>query len=159
MHFLPKKHCFWPKKAFFLPKDLQKVRKSRQILIRDKIAYVRAYSFRSSPNFSAGAPRAPAQLLPPCLEVRAIKATYKYLYFGAGWQAVIVRSLTFEEKQTERPSWCQNSPIGNKCALKLYIWPISPLEKKTWCPDDHCWSGTERLKLQVVFYYIPKEVT
>ena len=42
VHFLPKKHCFWPKKALFLPKDLQKVRKSRQILIRDKIAYVRA---------------------------------------------------------------------------------------------------------------------
>ena len=30
------------KGTFFLPKDLQKVRKSRQILIRDKIAYVRA---------------------------------------------------------------------------------------------------------------------
>ena len=29
---------FWPKKALFLPKDLQKVRKSRQIFIRDKIA-------------------------------------------------------------------------------------------------------------------------
>ena len=97
------------------------MRTLRQILIRDKIAYVRAYSFRSSPNFLAGAPRAPAQLLPPCLEVRAIKATYKYLYFGAGWKAVIVRSLTFEEKQTERQSWSQNSPIGNKCALQLYI--------------------------------------
>ena len=33
VHFLPKKHCFWPiKKALVLPKDLQKVRKSRQIL-------------------------------------------------------------------------------------------------------------------------------
>ena len=42
VHFLPKKHCFWPKKGPFLPKDLQKVRKSRQILIRDKIAYDRA---------------------------------------------------------------------------------------------------------------------
>ena len=42
VHFLPKKHCFWPKKARFLPKDLQKVRKSQQILIRDKIVYVRA---------------------------------------------------------------------------------------------------------------------
>ena len=31
-----------PKKALFLPKDLQKVRKSRQIIIRDKIVYVRA---------------------------------------------------------------------------------------------------------------------
>ena len=49
----------------FLPKDLQKVRKSRQILIRNKIAYVRAYNFRPSPNFSAGAARAPVQLLPP----------------------------------------------------------------------------------------------
>ena len=29
-------------KGTFLLKDLQKVRKSRQILIRDKIAYVRA---------------------------------------------------------------------------------------------------------------------
>ena len=42
VHFLPKKHCFWPKKALFLPRDLQKVRKSQQILIRDKIAYVQA---------------------------------------------------------------------------------------------------------------------
>ena len=40
MHFLPKKHCFWPKKALFLPKDLQKVRISWQILIRNKIVYV-----------------------------------------------------------------------------------------------------------------------
>ena len=31
---------FLTQKALFLPKDLQKVRKSRQILIRDKIAYV-----------------------------------------------------------------------------------------------------------------------
>ena len=32
-----------PKKALFLPKDLQKkVRKLRQILIHDKIVYVRA---------------------------------------------------------------------------------------------------------------------
>ena len=48
-----------------LPKDLQKVHKSRQILIRDKIAYVRASNFRPSPNFSAGATCAPVQLLPP----------------------------------------------------------------------------------------------
>ena len=40
VHLLPKKYCLWPKKALFLPKDLQNVRKSRQILIRDK--YVRA---------------------------------------------------------------------------------------------------------------------
>ena len=66
MHFLPKKHCFWPKKALFLPKDLQKVRKSRQILIRNKMAYVWAENFRLSPNFLAGATRAPVQLLPPC---------------------------------------------------------------------------------------------
>ena len=30
------------KRHFFLPKELQKVRKLQQILIRDKIAYVRA---------------------------------------------------------------------------------------------------------------------
>ena len=41
--FLAQEALFLPKKALFLPKDLQKkVRKSRQILIRDKIAYVRA---------------------------------------------------------------------------------------------------------------------
>ena len=40
---MPKKHCFYQKKGTFLPKDLQKkMRKSRQILIRNKIAYVRA---------------------------------------------------------------------------------------------------------------------
>ena len=33
VHFLPKKHCFWPKKTLFLPKDLQKVRKSREISV------------------------------------------------------------------------------------------------------------------------------
>ena len=31
-----------------------------------QLAYVQAYTFRLSPNFLAGAPRAPAQLLPPC---------------------------------------------------------------------------------------------
>ena len=40
---LAKEALFLPKKALFMPKDLQKkVRISRQILIRDKIAYVRA---------------------------------------------------------------------------------------------------------------------
>ena len=55
-----------------MPKDLQKVSKSRQILIRHKIAYVQAKSFRLSPNFSAGAPHAPAQLLPPYYEDKFI---------------------------------------------------------------------------------------
>ena len=65
---LAQEALFLPKKALFMPKDLQKkVRKSRQILIRDKIAYVWAQNFRPSPSFSAGAPRAPVQLLPPCL--------------------------------------------------------------------------------------------
>ena len=44
------------------------MRKLHQILIRDKIAYVRASYFRPSPNFLAGTTRAPAQLLPPCLK-------------------------------------------------------------------------------------------
>ena len=42
VHFLPKKHCFYPKGTFFAHISQKKVRKSRQILIRDKIAYVRA---------------------------------------------------------------------------------------------------------------------
>ena len=63
---LAQEALFLPKKALFMPKDLQKkVRKSRQILIRDKIAYVRALNFRPSPNFSAKALRAFVQLLPP----------------------------------------------------------------------------------------------
>ena len=38
---LAQEALFLPKKALFMPKDLQKkVRKSRQILIRDKIAHV-----------------------------------------------------------------------------------------------------------------------
>ena len=57
---LAQETLFLTQKGTFLPKDLQKVRKSRQIFIRDKIVYVWAY-------FSAGAPRAPAQLLPPCV--------------------------------------------------------------------------------------------
>ena len=56
--------------ALFLPKDLQKVRKLRQILICDKIAYVWALHLRLSPNFSAGATRAPVQLLPPCIQLK-----------------------------------------------------------------------------------------
>jgi len=39
---LAQETLFLTQKGTFLPKDLQKVRKSRQILIRDKIAYVRA---------------------------------------------------------------------------------------------------------------------
>ena len=81
MHFLPKKHCFLPKKALFLPKDLQNVRKLRQILIRDKIAYVRAYYFCPSPNFSAGAPRAPAQLLPPCFNIKLKNWVLDFSFF------------------------------------------------------------------------------
>ena len=42
VHFLPKKHCFGLKRALFLLKDPQKVRELGQILICDKIAYVRA---------------------------------------------------------------------------------------------------------------------
>ena len=37
---LAQETLFLTQKGTFLPKDLQKVRKSRQILIRDKIAYV-----------------------------------------------------------------------------------------------------------------------
>ena len=33
VHFLPKEHCFWPKKALFLSKDFQIVRNSGQILL------------------------------------------------------------------------------------------------------------------------------
>ena len=51
-------------------------------------------------------------------------------HFGASWKAVIVRSLTFEQRQTERQPWSQNWPMGTKCALQLCIWPpTSPLEK------------------------------
>ena len=40
---LAQEALFLPKKALFMPKDLKKkVRKLRQILIRDKIAYVQA---------------------------------------------------------------------------------------------------------------------
>ena len=57
---------FLTQRGTFLPKDLQKGRKSRQILICTKIAYVQAWNFRRSPNFLADATRAPVQLLPPC---------------------------------------------------------------------------------------------
>ena len=39
---LAQETLFLTQKSTFLPKGLQKVRKSQQILIRDKIAYVRA---------------------------------------------------------------------------------------------------------------------
>ena len=73
---LAQETLFLTQKGTFLPKDLQKVRKSRQILIRNKIAYVRVKKFRPSPNFLAGAPRAPAQLLPPWT---AIQLHHKYI--------------------------------------------------------------------------------
>ena len=62
---------FLTKKSIFLPKVLRKVQKSRQIFVFDfdKIAYVRVWNFRPSPNFLAKALRTFAQLLPPCQEV------------------------------------------------------------------------------------------
>ena len=52
---LAQEALFLPKKALFMPKDLQKkVRKSRQILIRDKTP-------------------APAQLLPPWEGVQSVR--------------------------------------------------------------------------------------
>ena len=60
---LAQETLFLTQKGTFLPKDLQKVRKSRQILICDKIAY-----FRPSPNFSAGAPGPTFILRWSCLE-------------------------------------------------------------------------------------------
>ena len=41
-------------------------------------------------------------------------------HFGASWEAVITRSLTFEQRQIEGQSWWQNWPIV--CALKLCCW-------------------------------------
>ena len=73
---LAQETLFLTKKAFFLPKDLQKVRISRQILIRHKIAYVRAKIFCPSPNFSAGATCAPVQLLPTCSPERVFSKIF-----------------------------------------------------------------------------------
>ena len=56
---------FLTQKGTFLPKILRKMRKSRLILICDKIAYVQAYNFFMSPNFSVGAPRAPHNFCHP----------------------------------------------------------------------------------------------
>ena len=41
-------------------------------------------------------------------------------HFGVSWEAVITRSLTFEQRQIEGQSWWQNWPIV--CALKLCCW-------------------------------------
>ena len=52
---LAQETLFLTQKGTFLPKDLQKVRKSRQILIRDKIAmsglkiFIRVQTFRRGP--------------------------------------------------------------------------------------------------------------
>ena len=46
VHFLPKKHCFWPKKALFLPKNIQKVRISRQIVISRQSRWVQTFRRR-----------------------------------------------------------------------------------------------------------------
>ena len=63
---LAQETLFLTQKALLLPKDLQKVRKSRQILICDKEVYVRACNFRPSPDFSAGArPRTTSATLDP----------------------------------------------------------------------------------------------
>ena len=61
VHFLPKKHCFWPKKSTFFAK---KYPKSAYIETNRNIA-----TKSPSPNFSAEALRTFAQLLPPCYMV------------------------------------------------------------------------------------------
>ena len=52
-------------KGTFLPKDLQKVRKSTTNLNSRQNSVCSGLKFRPSPNFLAGATRAPVQLLPP----------------------------------------------------------------------------------------------
>ena len=46
-------------KGAFLPKDLQKARKSRQILIHNKIAYVQAENFSYESKLFGGGPPCP----------------------------------------------------------------------------------------------------
>ena len=43
-------------------------------------------------------------------------------YFGAGWKAVIARSLTFEQRQIEDCSFQQSWPFS--CALQLCCWDV-----------------------------------
>ena len=42
--------------------------------------------------------------------------------FGAGWKAVSVRSLTFEQRQIEDCSFQQSWPFS--CALQLCCWDV-----------------------------------
>ena len=85
VHFLPKKHCFLLQNAPFLPKDLQKVRKSRQILLCDKIAYNWAQNFRPSPNFSAGPPMPPHNFCHPAIHWFAPIKVFSALFLWIQW--------------------------------------------------------------------------
>ena len=63
---LAQKALFLPKKALFMPEDLQKkVRKWRQILIRDKIAYFRLNIFVRVQTFWRGPPVLPCNFCHP----------------------------------------------------------------------------------------------
>ena len=67
VHFLLKKHYFWPKKYFICPKISKKCVNRDKSKNHDKIVYVRAYNFRPSPNFSAKSLGTFVQLLPPLI--------------------------------------------------------------------------------------------
>ena len=101
MHFLSKNYSCCPKKALFCPESSKKCVNRCKSLYRDKIAYVSAWNFRPSPNFSAKALPAFAQLLSPCLKVRLFMTIlylklFLHVPFGKFciWQILVVIVVT-----------------------------------------------------------------
>ena len=130
---------FLTQKGTFLPKDLQKVRKSRQILNCDKIAYVQA----KSPKFSSGTPRAPAQLLPPWWTVpppTIIKS------WGIKENLFSTRSFIF----LDRNSMCHTKILNWKPAKNFYcghFWSlVAVCHFETWTVCSWQLEGTTQLR-------------
>ena len=135
---LAQETLFLTKKALFLPQDLQKVRKSRQILIRDKIAYVGAKNFRQSPNFSAGAPRAPAQLLPPC----HVQTCIQKRYHEKSKNTVLLIELCFHSLRWSTWNFKSTETIDGCSILEFYPSSLPPhLNPKSEWPMYNCGAG------------------
>ena len=87
VHFLPKKHCFWPQKALFCPKSSQKVCNSLQVLISQQNSTCKGLKFSSeSKLFGKGPSR-----------LRATSGTLVLVYLpnSSFWKQTICALTTF----------------------------------------------------------------
>ena len=115
MHFLPKKHCFYPKRHFLWPKISKK-----KCVNRDKSS-----NFRPSPNFSAGATRASVQLLPPCR--RPTSSCLCHLpHFGINLR---------KKKTSKQSSYIQKGSLFQLCSPKVACLQSNKMQNITPAPE------------------------